>query len=634
MIHWFGIHPQNRQLSNPKRPIMNQENKVFHLGIAMAGAVSAGAYTAGVIDYLLETLQRWQEAKDKNRLLGPDHPEYDPSIPMHDVVIDAMGGSSAGGMTAAITGLSLMEGIDLEEWDPNKKKLYDTWVNLNDQQSEQHTLLQLLDTSDISSADELPSLLNSSPIDQIADRAGLLGQTKKLPAFISSSLEIILTITSLRGIPIAVNFFDTSEKEVEPSATQKNTLPAHKMHLHKGIAHFQFDLEQKGTPAHTVPFHPEQKWAVDLLLDCAKATGAFPIGLRARKLEGIKLDYIKNMTYRMFGLDSQNLRNNAGIEIQSETDPFDLMAVDGGTVNNEPFGEIIRALEDKHGAGNNNHAVIMIDPFPNFEISKKGDKKVDHPSNVIEVLPRLLGAIRAQAMVKEKEIVRGLSSDYTRKMIFPKKEGDPYPIACGALDGFGGFFSRSFREHDYHLGRRNCQRFLRKHMSIRLNKAKSHYLFKDWKQDGSDARHNRFYVKYSDQEGDGAYPIIPDLGIESMSRDLFYEPSMEEPEKPGIRAEEIISLDKPLQKRIRKILAYLFKTDQETVDHYPPETRAAVSQLLAQHFKKATFGSKIMSRLVIFLWSHFGTKAVAKSLSRKIIGEILLDFKKRGLLKD
>jgi hypothetical protein len=238
---------------------MIQEEKVFHIGIAMAGAVSAGAYTAGVVDYLLETLQRWQEAKDKNRALGPEHPDYDHSIPMHDVVIDTMGGSSAGGMTAAITGLSLFEGIDLENWDLNQKKLYDAWVNLNDQRAEQPTLLQLLDTSDINTAEELPSLLNSSPIDQIADRARLLRKIGQLPAYISKDLEIILTITSLRGIPIAVNFFDTMNKQEEELALgnsdedTNSPLPAHKMYLHKGIAHFQFDLNQEGTPAHTFP---------------------------------------------------------------------------------------------------------------------------------------------------------------------------------------------------------------------------------------------------------------------------------------------------------------------------------------------------------------------------------------------
>ena len=40
-----------------------QQSHTFHLGIAMAGAVSAGAYTAGVLDYLFETLERWEKEK-------------------------------------------------------------------------------------------------------------------------------------------------------------------------------------------------------------------------------------------------------------------------------------------------------------------------------------------------------------------------------------------------------------------------------------------------------------------------------------------------------------------------------------------------------------------------------------------
>jgi len=41
-----------------------ENQKTFRLGIAMAGAVSAGAYTAGAMDYLLEALESWQKAKD------------------------------------------------------------------------------------------------------------------------------------------------------------------------------------------------------------------------------------------------------------------------------------------------------------------------------------------------------------------------------------------------------------------------------------------------------------------------------------------------------------------------------------------------------------------------------------------
>ena len=51
----------------------------------MAGAVSAGAYTAGVVDYLLESLHLWEKAKKHNTILGKEHPEYNHSIPMHDV---------------------------------------------------------------------------------------------------------------------------------------------------------------------------------------------------------------------------------------------------------------------------------------------------------------------------------------------------------------------------------------------------------------------------------------------------------------------------------------------------------------------------------------------------------------------
>jgi hypothetical protein len=41
------------------------------------------------------------------------------------------------------------------------------------------------------------------------------------------------------------------------------------------------------------------------------------------------------------------------------------------------------------------------------------------------------------------------------------QEKEPTALQCGALGAFGGFFERKFRAHDYALGRRNCQKFLR-----------------------------------------------------------------------------------------------------------------------------------------------------------------------------
>lgn len=36
-----------------------KEEPFFEIGLCMAGAVSAGAYTAGLMDYLIETPDKW-----------------------------------------------------------------------------------------------------------------------------------------------------------------------------------------------------------------------------------------------------------------------------------------------------------------------------------------------------------------------------------------------------------------------------------------------------------------------------------------------------------------------------------------------------------------------------------------------
>jgi hypothetical protein len=42
----------------------------------------------------------------------------------------------------------------------------------------------------------------------------------------------------------------------------------------------------------------------------------------------------------------------------------------------------------------------------------------------------------------------------------------PPALQCASLGAFGGFFERGFRAHDYALGRRNCQKFLRDHFIL------------------------------------------------------------------------------------------------------------------------------------------------------------------------
>src|SRR5260221_70573 len=74
------------------------EKPGFQIGLAMAGAVSAGAYSAGVFDFLIEALNEWQKAKER----GED-------VPKHDVFISVMSGTSAGGIVGAL-GLAALAG--------------------------------------------------------------------------------------------------------------------------------------------------------------------------------------------------------------------------------------------------------------------------------------------------------------------------------------------------------------------------------------------------------------------------------------------------------------------------------------------------------------------------------------------
>jgi len=612
---------------------MPEQPKVFKIGIAMAGAVSAGAYTAGVIDYLLETLSKWEGAKEKNKQLGKEHPDYDHSIPMHDVIIEVVGGSSAGGMTSAITALSLFEGIrPINDDNPDKKdnRLYHSWVNLNDSgEGKMSTLMQMLESDDIFNEEGVISLLNSKPINNIAEQVIDLNRISDLPDYISPNLEVILTITSLRGIPLAVNFFDQEKRAKSLGAPPK---PAHKMYLHKGIAHFKVCPPGSLTPPHTLPLDPhkeEHRWA---LIDCAVATGAFPVGLAPRFLRNTETKYIRAMVERMFAPRISNqygdVGNYNGVRIDVDEDKFDFYAVDGGTVNNEPFGEVIRALEEKcqHDEGNN-YAVLMIDPFPNFEAELAGERGTT--PKLLELIPQIFGAIRGQAMMKESDLVGGLSADHTLRMIFPSRsigeEKDPYPISCGSLDGFGGFFSRDFREHDFQLGRKNCQSFLRNYFCIPVSKAGENTVFEGW--DADDERHQRFYSESVD-----GYPIVPDIDFDQRREDNATIPT---PDRVRLPVQEILDLEKPIKKRLKEVLANINKYEHPDPSRDERLLERQVERILQDYYKPSTwqrFKSELASQMVKLGWKYFGANKAAEAATKQVLKAIIMDFQKRGLL--
>ena len=90
----------------------------------------------------------------------------------------------------------------------------------------------------------------------------------------------------------------------------------------------------------------------------------------------------------------------------------------------------------------------------------------------------LLPTLMTQARFRTDDLVKALDpNNYSRYLIAPHREDAAtkmdarFRIACGALGGFGGFLDQSFRAHDYQLGRRNCQQFLRKTFGLPVGAA-------------------------------------------------------------------------------------------------------------------------------------------------------------------
>jgi hypothetical protein len=52
--------------------------QAFRIGLALAGAISAGAYTAGVLDFLFQALSEWENHRGR------------PGVPDHRVVLDVI----------------------------------------------------------------------------------------------------------------------------------------------------------------------------------------------------------------------------------------------------------------------------------------------------------------------------------------------------------------------------------------------------------------------------------------------------------------------------------------------------------------------------------------------------------------
>ncbi len=485
-----------------------EDEKTFKICLTMAGAVSAGAYTAGVLDYLLETLELWEAAKSKNRALGINHPDYDPSVPMHQVEIDVVSGSSAGGICSSLVFMALsnrkFQSCNHSNLEGKNNVFYESWVNMGDT-ADNSTVDKLLSTSDLTKFKEIRSLLNSEVIDTLANDAICRSEQKSIPNYASKSLDVILTTTNLRGINFLIDFDGSNED------SSKGTVISN----HGGFFRYKMksDLFPPGIPSN----ESELYYVLDLqkdrdlqyLKEATLSTAAFPLGLLAREVT-VSAEYIKRYPKYLFN-------ETKGIHpLLPDGDLYSFTSVDGGVINNEPYGIGLGVLKEKNRdhIKNDRYGVIMIDPFPNKD-NDASKTKLD----IAGIAGGVFKALRNQVMFNQEGIMEALGlGDRTKFLIEPIRQVEkngfwgrpPSDLASGPLGGFAGFLSRDFRHHDFHLGRKNCQAFLRHYFAMPIEDVPNRLSLTP---NDSTKHRFQFNVPVQDVHGKEFFPIIPDMRV-------------------------------------------------------------------------------------------------------------------------
>lgn len=506
----------------------NDSEQVFEIGLVLAGAVSAGAYTAGVIDYLVEKLEAFEAYKQ-------DH-AGEPLCPKHKVVIKVISGASAGAMTGVLAAANFAG-----EPDPEGSRLKRAWVDEID-------IEHLLAARDIGGSEPLTSLLDSTVLDDIVENALKIDPRTALPDFVAKPLNIFLSVTNLRGVPYSL-------------AAAGTATPGHEMMRHADNMRFTlFDVAQTPAPSpddDAIPLARGQVGPEDpnwtTFGQAALASGAFPGGLKPRVLRRRASDY-QNRVWRVpkekGGEDDDScfeLVNIAPNFPEGMPDEYEFLNVDGGVMNNEPL-ELAREFlagpggRNPRGADVARKAVLMVDPFP--EPAGFGLEYTAEP-DLVSVAGQMLGALKMQARFKPDELrLAGDSVTFSRFLIAPtRRETDGAPtdpaITAAVMGAFGGFLSQLFRTHDYALGRRNCEKFLKDWFRLDANNP----VFGGWR--------DATYVKPHPGADFESLPIIPIRHPGNIENPLPRRPRGNEVDTAALRKHVKIRVDQVVKRLIK-----------------------------------------------------------------------------------
>jgi hypothetical protein len=461
-----------------RRRALSQE-KTYEFALTLGGTVSAGAYTAGVLDFVFEALDLWYRAKED----GKDY------APRHNAVLSALAGASGGAINGAIA--LRAAGWVFPHGPVKGNPFYDLWVDGVDISS----LLSIADGT----GGGLKSVFYTDAFEKLADslirRTGApLGSDPASPkqrSYLADPLRLITTVGNVTGIPYEIRF-------------RGATRLGHELVAHADVV--RFTLTIPGGVANIPRARPDERalsFSDDLgwryVKDAALATSAFPIAFPARRVDQTFCSY----AYRVVAIPGDQFEPTERAQLlpcwdlmDADTgappDGYRTVNVDGGTFNNEPLDHARQALAGL--AGRNiregdkaDRGVVLVDPFTDLE-----PRGLFEAPGLFKMFGPLLSALINQGRYKPEDIALAKKYDsYSRFLVAPEGPvpGNPdvtgkAALATGGMGGFLGFFNRAFLDYDFRLGRRNAYEFLKSEFVL----PEANPIFADWTE-GQKARY-------------------------------------------------------------------------------------------------------------------------------------------------
>ncbi len=619
--------------------------KRYPIAICMAGAVSAGAYTAGAMSVLLENLRLWESDDEdiKEALKG--------IAPKHRIIIKGMTGASAGSIQA------ILSSLDMFSSKPGSNLGSIAWLDV--------ALEDLLDASDLKQKDvTVKSVLNTKALKNVIDdvKKGYSWGSER-PSFLDENYEIRLSVTNLRGIPYNLKLPETNETNFGASQ--------HNEYLRFRFVDDARDLEQS-EKHYFIDIDPNRPPLIDLLMDGGLASSAFPFAFepikinRPTKKNGDQLIDAYDTKEWLAPLKVEANANETLVNFASIFQPPDwnisygekqtIYAVDGGATNNEPILEAFKLLsgdsisgwgniqeEDEFDAANNKvigGRVLFIDPFPNSLDKKIKEDSLRIDKQAAALKSALIGHARfSEPLIISKKLKNRVGLVYPSNPLrdpdgnkdLPEKD-QMLAIKSGSMGGFAGFLKKDFLRHDYELGRLNMKRFLRYHFTVPID----HELVSDdqnyiekWKTKKEDGSVHVPLIPVFSELSEGQYLIFESHDGSDENKKDYYRAKLDQFDKK-FTSEDRKALHKGLIKRFEAVVSKLIRTHSaSSKPRYPDKNISWVDRWI----KRSKVGKGLSGLSVFVGWKVAGkgflANAILETIENSLAAQNLLDYRVR-----